>query len=129
MTAPVRLQLSRRKGFDLQALSLASNGLPAVSVARPHRGGNPFTVAQLREIGMHEHESDLQGIVVETFEHWLKGSSLHWMGEESDRRRADIQAYLPELRGKNLACWCGPDQPCHADVELDLANRPICEEA
>jgi hypothetical protein len=30
---------------------------------------------------------------------------------------------LPELRGKNLACWCKPDQPCHADVLRKLANR------
>ncbi len=28
-----------------------------------------------------------------------------------------------ELRGKNLACWCPLDGPCHADVLLDLANR------
>lgn len=35
MTAPVRLQLSRKKGFDLQAHSSAVNGLPAVNVARP----------------------------------------------------------------------------------------------
>ena len=28
-----------------------------------------------------------------------------------------------ELRGKNLACWCPLDQPCHADVLLELANR------
>lgn len=27
-----------------------------------------------------------------------------------------------ELAGKNLACWCPLDQPCHADVLLDLAN-------
>lgn len=28
-----------------------------------------------------------------------------------------------ELRGKNLACWCRHDQPCHADVLLEIANR------
>lgn len=28
-----------------------------------------------------------------------------------------------ELRGKDLACWCKPGAPCHADVLLDLANR------
>lgn len=28
------------------------------------------------------------------------------------------------LRGKNLACWCGLDQACHADVLLELANAP-----
>jgi hypothetical protein len=27
------------------------------------------------------------------------------------------------LRGKNLACWCRLDQPCHADVLLEIANR------
>lgn len=28
-----------------------------------------------------------------------------------------------ELRGKNLACWCALDQPCHADVWLELTNE------
>lgn len=28
-----------------------------------------------------------------------------------------------ELRGKNLACWCPLDQPCHADVLLKIANK------
>jgi hypothetical protein len=37
---------------------------------------------------------------------------------------------LPDLRGKNLACWCpivdkdGNPVPCHADVLLELANTP-----
>ena len=26
------------------------------------------------------------------------------------------------LRGRDLACWCPLDQPCHADVLLSLAN-------
>lgn len=29
---------------------------------------------------------------------------------------------VSELRGKNLACWCAVDLPCHADVLLDMAN-------
>ena len=28
-----------------------------------------------------------------------------------------------ELRGKNLACWCPLDKPCHADILLKLANE------
>jgi len=28
-----------------------------------------------------------------------------------------------ELAGKNLACWCPLDKPCHADVLLELANN------
>ncbi len=31
------------------------------------------------------------------------------------------------LHGKNLACWCGLDQACHADVLLEFANSPTCE--
>ncbi|MFG3340564.1 DUF4326 domain-containing protein [Glycomyces sp. NPDC048151] len=27
-----------------------------------------------------------------------------------------------ELAGKDLACWCEPDAPCHADVLLRVAN-------
>lgn len=27
-----------------------------------------------------------------------------------------------ELAGKDLACWCRLDQPCHADVLLEIAN-------
>ena len=31
---------------------------------------------------------------------------------------------LTELRGKNLACWCSlDDEPCHADILLEAANR------
>lgn len=26
------------------------------------------------------------------------------------------------LRGLNLACWCKPAEPCHADVLLEIAN-------
>lgn len=29
---------------------------------------------------------------------------------------------LQELHGHDLACWCRLDQPCHADVLLELAN-------
>ena len=28
-----------------------------------------------------------------------------------------------ELNGKDLACWCPLDQPCHADVLLKIANE------
>lgn len=28
-----------------------------------------------------------------------------------------------ELKDKNLACWCKPGEPCHADVLLKIANE------
>jgi hypothetical protein len=33
----------------------------------------------------------------------------------------ELMAALPELRGKDLACWCAPE-PCHAEVLLELAD-------
>jgi hypothetical protein len=33
-----------------------------------------------------------------------------------------ISEVMRELKGKNLACWCPLDQPCHADVLLKIAN-------
>ena len=36
--------------------------------------------------------------------------------------KAAILSALPSLRGKDLACWCKPGEPCHADVLIELAN-------
>ncbi len=36
--------------------------------------------------------------------------------------RADVRTIL---RGKNLMCWCGLDEPCHADVLLEVANSEV----
>lgn len=32
-------------------------------------------------------------------------------------------ADISELKGKNLACWCPLDKPCHADLLLEIANK------
>lgn len=96
---PVRLQLSRKRGFDLQANSMSINGLSAVKVTRPGKWGNPFVV------------------------------SPHVTAEKSVelfREVANSPTYIATaqtLRGKNLACWCKPGEPCHADVLLEIANR------
>lgn len=130
MSDPVRLQLSRRRGFDLQALSRATNDLPAVKVTRPGRFGNPFSRETAIESG-HATEATWQACVVECFRDWLGPSQSGrdwWQGPQSDERRKAIIEGLLTLRGKNLACWCKPGAPCHADVLLELANRPICEE-
>lgn len=39
---PIRIQRKRAKGFNLQAASIAANGLACVSVTRPSKWGNPF---------------------------------------------------------------------------------------
>lgn len=111
MTRPVRLRLSRQKGFDLQAHSEAVNGLPAVSVARPHKWGNPFVIGQTDNLG--RGPLDNAGAVA-MFRDMLADPEL--------RAACSYPADLSPLRGKNLACFCPLDGPCHADVLLELAN-------
>jgi hypothetical protein len=120
MTAPVRLRLSRRAGFDLQALSLATNGLPAVKVDRSTMFGNPFVVS-------HDKISGRQAVA--QYRALLESASIAQTTshpQDVRHRREYALNNLAALRGKNLACWC--DGPwCHADVLLDISNRPICE--
>jgi len=129
MTEPARLQLSRAKGFNLQAHSRAINGLEAVNVARPTRWGNPFTARDCRKAGYVGSSNAIASRVASAFRAWL--DSPHWRenwdGPESENQRQAILLRIRMLRGKNLACWCKPGEPCHADVLLEIANRPVCE--
>jgi hypothetical protein len=107
MIHPVRLQLSRCKGFKLQAFSQSVNGLAAVKVDRSTRWGNPFAVTTYGQQG-----------TVQAFQAWLDGRSCD--SALKDRRQA-ILGNLRVLAGANLACWCKPDTPCHADILLSCA--------
>lgn len=40
----------------------------------------------------------------------------------SGRLEVSVDEVRRELAGKDLACWCPLDQPCHADVLLEIAN-------
>lgn len=71
-----------------------------VKVCRPGKWGNPFIVGKDGDA--------LQ--CVELYE----CLTADWRTEQAEA--------LAELRGKNLACWCKPGAPCHADVLLSLAN-------
>ena len=123
MTRPVRLRLSRRKGFRLHLASRALNGLPVVNVARPGRWGNPFPwrgpwiERQARRFGYGDDEAGCRRASVELYHRWTAGEIAHPAGIAPP-----LKAELAPLRGKNLACWCALDQPCHADVLLAIAN-------
>ena len=125
MTRPVRLQLSRRAGASLHALSIGTNGLTAVNVARPTKWGNPFTAEGCRDAGFEGSDAAIAARCVAAFRAWLTSPSwrINWDGPESEKARDDILQGLSSLRGKNLACWCAPGAPCHADVLLELANE------
>jgi hypothetical protein len=111
-----RIVLSRRAGFDLQAASMALNGLPAQSVARPGPWGNPFTIdAVAAELGIDRQAAQVEAVA--RHDRWLKGEID---GPNPAPDRATIQS---TLGGKNLACWCREGTPCHVDNLLKLANE------
>lgn len=72
-----------------------------VNVARPGKWGNLYTVAEHgREEAVLLHKWELKG-------------------------RVEVGLVdLSELRGKDVACWCGLDEACHGDTLLELANMP-----
>lgn len=116
MTKPVRLQLSRRRGFDLQALSTSANGREAVHDGRPGPWCNPFVVGKYGDAG---YCVDLYRALLA--ERLRVGADPEV--EALVRTRRFVAEYVDELRGKNLACWCRPGAPCRADVIIAVGNR------
>ena len=112
---PVRLQSRRVKGFDLQTLSLATNGLPAVLCTRPGKWGNPWKIKAFPANRTQEECVRL-----------FKQTAIQDM--VAGARHADY-FNIEGLRGKNLACFCKIGTPCHADFLLEIANSPTCEAA
>jgi hypothetical protein len=137
---PLRIQRRRIKGWQMPA--------GAVYVGRPTRFGNPFDLRAADHCWTaiaHGFKGDRKGRVlasVAIYRAWLQQGKPAEIGEcglydetgQGDPKPIStsplIAAGAPptaeeiaELRGKDLACWCRLDQPCHADVLLDLANR------
>jgi hypothetical protein len=120
----------------------------AIIVARPTIWGNPWAAGAPARFWLPEWPVSQQPIagdltpfdVVTLFDRLLTGwhtsdppktllpANLNSKGITHARRllrdhAAIILRRLPELRGRNLACWCPLDAPCHADVLLRLANE------
>ncbi len=94
-----------------------------VYVGRPGPWGNPFKVDEripfrVTKAGLLIKCRALR--IVQDAHHAVALYRL-WLGSRHGRptcRRATM-----ELRDKDLACFCRLDNPCHADVLLELANQ------
>lgn len=109
---PKRIQMTRQRPWR-------RDHPDAVIVARPSKWGNPFTAKSAAGAGY----SDPRKMVVQAFRDWLNGNP--WACgclNDYETQRQIIHENIHELRGKDLACWCPLDQPCHADVLLEIAN-------
>lgn len=121
---PARIQLSRKKGFNLQRVSNAVNGLEAVNVARPTIWGNPWHVGTFGHAqAVALYQTWIDGTVTDQDLRNGYGQDSQHVAEFLIERRKRLQKEMHKLTGKNLACWCPQGTPCHADVLIKLANE------
>ena len=96
---PTRIQRRRIKGWRLPANT--------VCVDRTTKWGNPFRV------GANLDRAEAVAAFRNRFE------------QDGDFRSMTSE----QLVGKNLACFCSLQEPCHADVLLKWANERLDEKA
>lgn len=98
---PERIQRKRIKGYRMPE--------GAIYVGRPTKWANPFRVGSNEELG----EVANAELAVKLFRDWMHHPE-GWLLPRPPE--------LLSLRGRDLACWCLLDHPCHASVLLELAN-------
>lgn len=95
---PQRIQRQRTKGWRMPDA--------AVYVGRPTKWGNPHRVGTVSIDDAETATSVFREMLI--------------YGNPEDYPSSEE---IKTLRGKDLACWCRLDQPCHADILLELANK------
>jgi len=90
-----RVQRKRCAGWKMPANT--------VYVGRPTKYGNPYV---MEPKGQFTRER-----AIDAYRHYI------------ERILVQNPGFLDELKGKDLACWCPLDKPCHADVLLKLLEE------
>jgi Domain of unknown function (DUF4326) len=104
-----RIQRKRSEGWRMPENT--------VVVDRSGPFGNPFVIGSIQDHPL-EHLGKVQvrdaHHAMVLFDNWLLTTAAG---------RALAERGKKELRGKNVACWCKLDQPCHGDVWLRVVNK------
>ena len=90
-----RIQRQRKKGWV--------KPLNTVNVTRPSKWGNPFKVGN--------------GLTADG------AVRLYRANLEAGLLSITVEDVRRDLKGQDLMCFCPLDQPCHADVLLEIANK------
>ena len=106
MTGPVRVQLSRAKGWRMPENTVKVTRGPGMKY------GNPFPIGKEGPFG--RVAPDAEGAI---------GFFRAMLADPELRAAAGYPDDLSPLSGKNLACNCALDAPCHADVLLEEAAK------
>ena len=126
---PKRIQRKRSKGWKMPD--------NAVYVGRPTILGNPNKVVKTNRFPIQgggwsivDERGDIispeyadKKTALEKCVLLYRNYLLHLWDRERLENSIAFVAAVDELRGKDLACWCPLDQPCHADVLIELAKK------
>lgn len=113
---PKRIQRKRTRGWRMPPNT--------ISVCRSSVFGNPFIVGCL--LRDTNRTGITQKMAVDLYRTLLTTPELianELFAANTMLLRHGILENIHLLKGKNLACWCPLDQPCHADVLLEIANN------
>jgi hypothetical protein len=120
MATPKRIQRQRTKGWRMPANT--------VYVGRPSQWGNPYPLKPFtRDEAVRLFRNSARGVwsPSDCPDRWLSLAyrrHTEWL-RRFGRGWHPTEAIQHVLRGLDLACWCPLDEPCHADVLLELANQ------
>lgn len=120
-TGPQRLQYLRAPGFRIEDGIYVGRGTGAYG-----QWGNPNRLNRVPQQGW-------------SVTHARSGSTIGTFSAKTAAARFAVDAFRAEaladadycrrarqhLAGFDLVCWCGLDDPCHADVLLEIANSPV----
>jgi hypothetical protein len=108
-----RIQRLRKRGWRMPENTLY--------VGRPSKWGNPNIVAEWMDSRDEYYAREkCRNLFEEMLEEMIRDGDC-FPNKSNDET---VEEWLAPLRGKDLACWCPLDQPCHADVLLRLAREP-----
>jgi len=109
MNKPKRIQRKRIKNWRMP--------VGTIYVGRPSKWGNPFTGENAVEL----YRQAVSGYPVppKQLNEWKTAGGNPSTLLLLAKRDSSIIDYL---RGKDLACWCTLDKPCHADILLEIVN-------
>lgn len=98
----------------------------AISVTRPGIFGNPYkgpnAVALFRAM-MRRRWARLEQLLRKEYPGANEATvAIAICSAQVHHKR--ITDSIDKIKGKNLACFCPLDKPCHADVLIEIANQP-----
>lgn len=104
---PKRIQRKRTKGWRMPPNTK--------SVTRPGKYSNPARVGMWKGF--------TQADAVEAYKCWQRGDLAYRSWNNVFGNPPTDEEIKKDLGGCDLACWCKIEEPCHADVLLEIANR------